>query len=155
MNHADKRKDFMRDQKARRIVPSRVGRTLVNDSGDHPPSDAEFERVAAEYGPCPREAVKIWGNGHGFTVQVGAKRWRYMKWGQYAGRSHEYRDPRTKVYAAGQTTTAVYDPKTKAPYVFKTGDARSQKAEIRAVMNTPEWKEAHKLPEDMEVNITE
>lgn len=157
MSYASKRKDQLNDIKAARTRPARVSRRINSEGWKRAPTDDELGRIVAQCGDVSLCRIEVFTDGSGFTLATGndrRSRITFHQWGEQK-RLREHRNSGIKVYAAGQKTSIVYDPQTKAPYVFKTGDARSQKAEIRAIMNSPEWQAEHKLPEDCEVHITE
>lgn len=156
MNAYEKqRKRELAYERKHRVKPVRMSSVDDDAPLDREPTDEEFDLVLRGHGDVKRENVRVMLMSGLFCVRVDSRTLRFYDAAKLRNRVREGTGIGVKVYAAGQTTTAVYDPKTKAPLVFKTGDARSQKAEIKAVMNSPEWKAAHKLPEDIEINVTE
>ena len=120
-------------------------------SKERPPDDAEFARVQAVHPGCPRELITvssasgaIWLKMEGRQVLLNEKRIKRTG-----------KDPRIKVYSSGDKTSAIYDPKTGKPLVFKTGDKQSQQMEMKAVVNSQEWRSSHGIPDDVEVNFSE
>lgn len=149
MNYNERRKKQLNDIKRDAHA---IKTTVRWERGkEREPDDKEFERVQAIHPGFPRELVKvsinsgaIWLKMQGRQVLLNEKRVK-----------HTGKDPRIKIYSSGDKTTAIYDPKTGQPLVFKTGDKQSQQMEMRAVVNSQEWRSSHGIPDDVEINFSE
>lgn len=124
-SYRDKRKQELADLKhdARKIWAP----TSWRKGTERPPTDEEYARVCALYPDFPRDKVNVMVDGGCIWLKMPGRQIRFDD----TPAKREYRDPRTKVYKAGDKTTVATNP-DGSPYVFKTGSRAEQIQELKA-----------------------